>query len=227
MKDNADKVYKLLERVCKLAEKRMLERSGGNRWTDFKSSFCVRFSADFGWGLVVHDNSHDDELAWVRSKMDESPLRFGETFIWNARTEKNDMLLEASVGDGSIRLPILDKDKISFPQTALESILKLMMKDGCFIEFETRSMETLAKHHLKRRQELIANVRAVAMEFGEKSPQANAKRRTALQEFSRMQDELKTAKLKVPLLSKPYSCLEELEMNLDMALSENEEDEDT
>ena len=128
------------------------------------------------------------------------------------------MLLEASIADGSIKLPVLDKEKTCLPEKALGHVLRTMMENGCFIEFEAEDASTMLKKHDERRRKRIENIRILVEKHGARSPQANAAMTIALTDLHQMQVEREAAKTKVSLLSKSCSCIEELEMMLDLAV---------
>jgi len=202
----------------------MLEKSKFCRWADFKSSFCLRFSHDLGWGLVVYDSSSGNEMAWVRSPATGRVLSLGETFIWKARSEENDMLLEASIGDGSIHLPVLGKPGFKLSNDCLKAILECVVANGAVVSFETLELNEIKRRQNTRRRELLSDVTMAEKQFGKMSPQANAARRVALQEMMKMPKELDAGRLEVPIVSKPFSCIEELVMHLDMLEGSREEE---
>ena len=202
----------------------MAERSNGRRSTDFKSSFCLRFSSEIGWGLVVYDASNKDEMAWVTSTSSRKILNLGETFIWKARTEENDMILQASIGDGSIHLPILGNSSFRLSDTALKMILDCIASQGAMVSFETDALEEIKKKQCIRRKELMSDVILAEKEFGKRSPQANAARRIALQEMMAMPKDLDVERLEVEIVPKAFSCIEALEMHLDMLEINKEKD---
>lgn len=228
MEENANQSNprEILERICTLAEQLMLEKSKSCRWTSFKDNLCLRYSYDFGWGLVVYEMSSGGEMAWVVDPSSRKVLSLGETFIWKARTEENDMLLEASIGDGSIHLPVLGDSRFKLPNEALKMILDCMATTGAMVSFETLELEAIKRRQAARRKELMSDVTMAEKEFGKTSPQANAARRVALQEMMKMPKELDAGRLEVPIVSKPFSCVEEMMMHLDMleAAVESEED---
>ncbi len=228
MEENANQSNprEILERICTLAEQLMLEKSKSCHWTSFKDNLCLRYSYDFGWGLVVYEMSSGGEMAWVVDPSSRKVLSLGETFIWKARTEENDMLLEASIGDGSIHLPILGDSRFKLPNEALKMILDCMATTGAMVSFETLELEAIKRRQAARRKELMSDVTMAEKEFGKTSPQANAARRVALQEMMKMPKELDAGRLEVPIVSKPFSCVEEMMMHLDMleAAVESEED---
>lgn len=236
MEENANQSNprEILERICTLAEQLMLEKSKSCRWTSFKDNLCLRYSLGWGWGLVVYDMSPDGEMSslipcemsWITPLGSKEPLSLGKTFIWRARTEENDMLLEASIGDGSIHLPILGNDKFELPNDALKMILDCMVTNGAMVSFETLDLEEIKRRQAIRRKELMSDVTAAEKEFGKTSPQANAARRVALREMMKMPKELDIGRLEVPIVSKPFSCVEELVMHLDMLEGPREENKD-
>lgn len=228
MEENANQSNprKILERICTLAEQLMLEKSKSCRWTSFKDSLCLRYSYDFGWGLVVYEMSSGGEMAWVVDPSSRKVLSLGETFIWKARTEENDMLLEASIGDGSIHLPVLGDSRFKLPNEALKMILDCMATTGAMVSFETLELEAIKRRQAARRKELMSDVTMAEKEFGKTSPQANAARRVALQEMMKMPKELDAGRLEVPIVSKSFSCVEELLMHLDMLEAAKESEED-
>jgi len=213
----------ILMRICNCSSQQSLEKSNGYRFVDFKSDFCLRFNPSFGWGLVVYDMSSGGEIpsltpcemSWITPLGSKEPLNLGETFIWKARTEENEMLLEASIGDGSIHLPVLGNDKFNLPDVALTMILDCMVTNGAMVSFETLELEEIKRRQAIRRKELMGDVIMAEKEFGKTSPQANAARRIALQEMMKMPNELDARRLNIHLVSKPYSCIEELEIFLD------------
>lgn len=225
MEENANQSNprEILERICTLAEQLMLEKSKSCRWTSFKDNLCLRYSLGWGWGLVVYDMLPGGEMSWITPLGSKEPLSLGKTFIWRARTEENDMLLEASIGDGSIHLPILGNDKFELPNDALKMILDCMVTNGAMVSFETLDLEEIKRRQAIRRKELMSDVTAAEKEFGKTSPQANAARRVALQEMMKMPKELDAGRLEVPIVSKPFSCVEELLMHLDMLEGSREE----
>lgn len=214
----------ILERLCDFARNQMLEKSNQRRWIDFKSSLYLRYSPDFGWGLVVYDVSNNNEMEWLRCSSSGKVLNLGEIFIWKARTEENDMLLQASIGDGSIHLPILGDDKFKLSDDALKIILDCMVSNGAVVSFETLELEQTKKQQNARRRELMSDVSMAEKEFGKTSPQANSARRIALQEMMKMPNELDAKRLKIQIVSKPYSCIEELVMHLDMLEDKKEKE---
>ena len=220
---NPSNPTEILERICTFAEQLMLERSKSCRWTSFKDNLCLRFNLGWGWGLVVYDMSSSGEMSWITPLGSKEPLSLGETFIWRARTEENEMLLEASMGDGSIHLPVLGNDKFKLPDAALKMILDCMITNGAIVSFETFELEELKRQQNARRKELMSDVTAAEKEFGKTSPQANVARRVALQEIMKMPKELDAGRLEIPFVSKPFSCVEELVMHLDMLEGSREE----
>ena len=72
----------------------------------------------------------------------------------------------------------------------------------------------------------MSDVTMAEKEFGKTSPQANAARRVALQELMKMPKELDAGRLEVPIVSKPFSCVEELMMHLDMLEAAGESEEE-
>ncbi len=228
MEENANQSNprEILERICTLAEQLMLEKSKSCRWTSFKDNLCLRYSYDFGWGLVVYEMPSGGEMAWVVDPSSKKVLSLGETFIWKARTEENDMLLEASIGDGSIHLPVLGDSRFKLPNEALKMILDCMATTGAMVSFETLELEAIKRRQAARRKELMGDVTAAEKEFGKASPQANAARRVALQEMMKMPKELDAGRLEVPIVSKPFSCVEELVMHLDMLEFTEESEEE-
>lgn len=228
MEENANQSNprEILERICTFAEQLMFEKSKSCRWTSFKDSLCLKFNLSSGWGLVVYDMSSSNEMAWVMDPSSKKVLSLGETFIWRARTEENDMLLEASIGDWSIHLPVLGNDKFELPNEALKMILDCIVTNGAMVSFETLELEAIKRRQAARRKELMSDVTAAEKEFGKTSPQANAARQIALQEMMKMPKELDARRLGVPIVSKSFSCVEELLMHLDMleAVGENKEE---
>lgn len=218
MKTNAtqNNSREILERICTLAGYLMLEKSKYCHWTSFKDNLCLKFSPDFGWGLVVYEMPFGSEMQWVVTPSSRRVLSLGETFIWKARTEENDMLIEASIGDGSIRLPVLGNDKFKLPNVALKMILDCMITNGAMVSFDTLELEAIKRRQAARRKELMSDVFATEKEFGRISSQANAARRAALQEIMKMPKELDAGRLEVPIVSQPFSCVEALLMHLDM-----------
>ena len=228
MEENANQSNprEILERICTLAERLMLEKSRSCRWTSFKDNLCLRYSFGLGWGLVVYDMSSGGEMSWITPLGSKEPLRLGETFIWRARTEENDMLLEASIGDGSIHLPVLGDSRFKLPNEALKMVLDCMTTTGAIVSFETLELEEIKRRQAARRKELMSNVTMAEKEFGKTSPQANAARRVALQEMMKMPKELDAGRLEVPIVSKPFSSVEELMMHLDMLEAAGESEEE-
>ncbi len=236
MEENANQSNprEILERICTLAEQLMLEKSKSCRWTSFKDNLCLRYSLGWGWGLVVYDISPGGEMpsltpcemSWITPLGSKEPLILGEAFIWRARTEENEMLLEASIGDGSIHLPILGNDNFELPNEALKMILDCMVTNGAMVSFETLELEEIKRRQIARRKELMSDVTAAEKEFGKTSPQANAARRVALQELMKMPKELDAGRLEVPIVSKPFSCIEEMMMHLDMLEAAGESEEE-
>ena len=211
------KARNLLEKILDNAEKEMISKSAGLRWTDFKTCFCLRHSPDFGWGLTVNDFSNHDEMSWVKSVETGKVLKLPETFIEKAKTEDNDMILQASLGDGSIRLPILGNDIFKLPAYALDMVLECMMEAGAVISFSTELLNDIKAKQTLKIKELMGTVESVDREFGRNSPQANAARRVALQEMLiKMPSELDAGMLEIKLVQKHFSCVEELAMNLDL-----------
>lgn len=222
---NQSNLREILEKICTLAEQLMLEKSKSCCWTSFKDNLCLKYSYDFGWGLVVYEMSSGGEMAWVVDPSSRKVLSLGETFIWKARTEENDMLLEASIGDRSIHLPVLGDSRFKLQNEALKMILGCMTTTGAMVSFETLELEEIKRRQVARRKELMSDVTMAEKEFGKTSPQANAARRVALQEMMKMPDELDAGRLEVPIVSKPFSCIEEM-MHLDMLEAAGESEED-
>lgn len=194
----------------------MKEKSQGCQWTDFKSSLCLKYCHGLGWGLVVYDASNGSEMQWVRSLRSGHTLVLGEAFIWRARTEKNCMMLEASIEDSSVHLPVLGAGEFELPNYAVEMVLKRMTANGAFAEFETEKLRSIKqKQHLER-IELIHSIDKVVKEFGKMSCQANAARQAAMQKMNDMEKEYCSGMLRVDLVSQPCSCLEELAVQLDL-----------
>ena len=223
---NQSNPREILERICTFAERLMLEKSKSCHWTSFKDNLCLRYSYDFGWGLVVYEMSSSGEMAWVVDPSSRKVLSLGETFIWKARTEENDMLLEASISDGLIHLPVLGDSRFKLPNEALKMILDCMATTGAMVSFETLELEAIKRRQVARRNELMSNVSMAEKEFGKTSPQANAARRVALQEMMKMPKELDAGRLEVPMVSKPFSCIEEMMMHLDMLEVTGESEEE-
>ena len=228
MEENANQSNprEILEKICTLAEQLMLEKSKSCRWTSFKDNLCLRYSYGFGWGLVVYEMSSGGEMAWVVDPSSRKVLSLGETFIWKARTEENDMLLEASIGDWSIHLPVLGDSRFKLQNEALKMILDCMATTGAMVSFETLELEAIKRRQAARRKELMSDITMAEKEFGKASPQANAARLVALQEMMKMPKELDAGRLEVPIVSKPFSCVEEMMMHLDMLEAAGESEEE-
>jgi hypothetical protein len=211
------KTRNLLEKILSNAEKEMLSKSAGLRWTDFKECFCLRHSPYFGWGLTVNDLSNHNEMSWVTSIKTGKVLKLPETFIEKAKTEDNDMIIQASIGDSSINLPILGNDIFKLPSYALDIVLECMMEGGAVICFSTELFNDIKVNQSLKIKELMNTVAAADREFGRNSLQANATRKSVLQKLMiEMPNELATGMLEIKLVQRHFSCVEELAMNLDL-----------
>jgi len=96
--------------------------------------------------------------------------------------------------------------------------------NGAVVSFETLELNEIKRRQNTRRRELLSDVTMAEKQFGKMSPQANAARRVALQEMMKMPKELDAGRLEVPIVSKPFSCIEELVMHLDMLEGSREEE---
>lgn len=105
----------------------------------------------------------------------------------------NDMLLEASISDGSIHLPVLGDSRFKLQNEALKMILDCMATTGAMVSFETLELEAIKRRQAARRKELMSDITMAEKEFGKASPQANAARRVALQEMMMHLDMLEAA----------------------------------
>ena len=215
----------LITRICNNADKQVYEKSNGCKCINFVANLCLRFFPDIGWGLAVYDESSDNQMTPLKSPITKETISLGETFIWKARTISNDMLLKAAISDGSIHLPILGTSRFSLPDDALgmilpddalDIILKHMMSNGACVSFDTCKLVDIKSRQAARTIRLMHDISIAEKTFGKRSLHTNAIRQKALNELMNMPNELNEGKIIVELVPRHFSCIEDLEIFLDL-----------
>lgn len=204
----------ILKRICQRAEKQADEKLG--RYVGFEN-ICLRYSPEFSWGLAIYDISNGNEMHWILTAGNKSKIDLGELFIQKARTYENEMILQAAIGDGSIKLPILGNDKFNLPDAALSLILHHMIKEGAVAIFKTFETLELKKQVEADRRKLHFEILKAERTFGKNAPQTNALRRVAMQKIMKMHSSIDNT-YDIVNLAPECSCIEELEMRLDMEM---------